>query len=121
MFTGITPFGGYNGDEDLGQMGTLSALMAIGLFDMDGGCSISPKYDITAPLFDKVTIQLNSTYYLGAPFVATTKNNAPKNCCIQSATINGKQWDFYQLPHGIFVKGGNLELEPGPNPNQAWG
>ena len=29
-FSDITPFGGYNGDEDQGQMGALSALMAIG-------------------------------------------------------------------------------------------
>jgi hypothetical protein len=57
----------------------------------------------------------------GSTLVITTKNNAPKNYYIESVTINGKQCNFYQLTHEIFVKGGNPELELGPDPNQAWG
>jgi putative alpha-1,2-mannosidase len=30
---------GYTGDEDQGQMGSYFVLMAMGLFEMDGGCS----------------------------------------------------------------------------------
>jgi predicted alpha-1,2-mannosidase len=120
-FSDITPFGGYNGDEDQGQMGALSALMAIGLFDMDGGASIKPKFDITAPLFDKITIQLNPAYYPGKTFVITTKNNRPENCYIQSARLNGKPWNSYQVPHEVFTKGGTLELDLGPKPNLEWG
>lgn len=120
-FSDITPDGGYNGDEDQGQMGALSALMAIGLFDMNGGASIKPRFDITAPLFDKVTIKLNSDYHPGGEFVITTKNNAPENVYIQSATLNGEPWTSCQLPHDLFVKGGTLELELGPKPNKAWG
>jgi putative alpha-1,2-mannosidase len=120
-FSDITPFGGYNGDEDQGQMGALSALMAIGLFDMDGGASLKPRFDLTAPLFDKVTIRLHPGYYPGKSFVITTKNNAPENCYIQSASLNGKPWSSFQLPHGIFTQGGTLELVLGPQPNMAWG
>jgi predicted alpha-1,2-mannosidase len=120
-FSDITPFGGYNGDEDQGQMGALSALMSIGLFDMDGGASIKPRYDITAPDFDKVTIHLNPGYYPGKTFVITTTNNRPENCYIQSAKLNGQPWNSYQLAHDILTKGGTLELELGPQPNKAWG
>lgn len=59
-FGDITPYGGYNGDEDQGQMGALGVLMAVGLFQMDGGASINSPYEITSPLFDNVTISLNS-------------------------------------------------------------
>jgi predicted alpha-1,2-mannosidase len=120
-FSDITPFGGYNGDEDQGQMGALSALMAIGLFDMDGGASIHPKFDLTAPVFDRITIQLNPAYHPGRTFVITTKNNRPENCYIQAARLNGEPWISYQLPHGIFSNGGILELDLGPKPNEAWG
>lgn len=120
-FSDITPDGGYNGDEDQGQMGALSALMAIGLFDMTGGASITPHFDLTAPLFDKVTIELNSDYHPGGTFVITTKNNSPENIYIQSATLNGESWSSFQLPHTEFIKGGTLELELGPEPNKDWG
>jgi len=121
VFTDITPFGGYNGDEDQGQMGALSALMAIGLFDMDGGCSVSPKYDITAPLFDKVTIQLDTAYCVGKTFVISTKNNRPENVYIQSARWNGQPWDSFQISHEMIAKGGTLELDLGPEPKTTWG
>ncbi len=120
-FSDISPYGGYNGDEDQGQLGALSALMAIGLFDMDGGASMKPKFDITAPLFDKVTIQLNPAYHAGKAFVITTKNNSPENCYIQSARLNDRPWNSYRLPHEALVEGGALELDLGPLPNKAWG
>ena len=41
-------------DEDQGQMGALSALMAIGLFEVTGGGLSRPVYDITSPIFRSV-------------------------------------------------------------------
>ena len=120
-FSDITPYGGYNGDEDQGQMGALSALMALGLFDMSGGAAQNPAYDLTAPVFDKITIKLNPDYHKGGEFVITTKNQSPENCYIQSAQFNGKEWNSFQIPHEEFVKGGSLELELGPEPNKSWG
>jgi putative alpha-1,2-mannosidase len=120
-FSDITPFGGYNGDEDQGQMGALSALLAIGLFDMDGGASRRPRYDLTAPLFDKVTIRLHPDYGPGRSFSITTRNNRPENVYIQSARVNGEPWNSFQLPHELLAKGGTLELELGPQPNRNWG
>ena len=120
-FSDISPDGGYNGDEDQGQMGALSALMAIGLFDMTGGADQNPKFDILAPVFDKVTIKLNPDYHDGGEFTITTKNQSPENRYIQSAKLNGKSWDSFLLPHSEFEKGGTLELNLGPEPNKAWG
>ena len=39
-FGDVSPYGGYNGDEDQGQMGALGVLMAMGLFQMDGGAAV---------------------------------------------------------------------------------
>lgn len=40
-YSDVTPYGGYRDDEDQGQMGALGVLMAIGLFEVDGGCAES--------------------------------------------------------------------------------
>lgn len=121
VFGDITPYGGYNGDEDQGQIGALGVLMAIGLFDVQGGASVDPHYEITSPLFDKITIQLDNRYYPGKKFVIKTKNNSPENIYIQSVRLNGKPLNTFHFPHKEFVKGGTLEIELGPSPNKQWG
>lgn len=120
-FSGADPYNGYNGDEDQGQMGALSALMAMGLFQFDGGSGTHPEYDITAPVFDKVTIHLSDTYYNGNTFTIKTKNQGTDNVYIQSAKWNGKRYHSSLLPHDELVKGGVLELKLGSKPNKKWG
>lgn len=121
VFGDITPYGGYNGDEDQGQMGALGVLMAIGLFDVQGGASTQPVYEITSPVFDKITISLDNRYYPGRQFVIETKNNSAGNIYIQKATLNGKPWNSFRLPHSELIRGGNLVLELGKTPNKSWG
>lgn len=117
----ITPYGGYRDDEDQGQMGALGVLMAIGLFEVDGGCAEKPVYEITSPVFDRVTIHLDNRYYPGKTFRIVTKNNSAKNMYIQSATLNGEKWNKYWFYHDDFAKGGVLELKMGPKANKQWG
>ncbi len=118
----ITPFGGYNGDEDQGQMGALGVLMAIGLFDVTGGAGLEPRYEITSPLFDRITIQLDPRYYPGKTFTITTRNIAPANVYIQSATLNGKPLTGrFWITHKELASGGVLDITLGPAPNKEWG
>jgi predicted alpha-1,2-mannosidase len=120
-YYGTGPVDGYPGDEDQGQMGAWFVMTALGLFQMDGGASTRPIYEITSPLFETATIHLDKNYYSGETFTIRAKNNSPENIYIQSATLNGtplnKPW-FY---HDELVKGGILILEMGPAPNEAWG
>lgn len=120
-YSDVTPYGGYRDDEDQGQMGALGVLMAIGLFEVDGGCAEKPFYEITSPLFDKVTIHLDNRYYSGKTFQIITKGNSPTNMYIQNASFNGKKWNKYWFYHEDFIKGGTLELELGATPNKKWG
>lgn len=121
-YGGITPELGYGGhDEDQGQMGGVSALMAIGLFNIIGTESQIPFYEITSPIFDKVTIALDNKYYSGKKFVIKTYNNSSENCYIQSAKLNGKPLDNFWFTHQQFAAGGTLELWLGNTPNKAWG
>jgi len=117
----ITPYDGYKGDEDQGQMGALGVLMAIGLFEVDGGASVNPYYEITSPFFDEITIHLNEDYYPGNRFVIRTENVNPENIFIQSVKLNDKVWDNCWFYHSELVKGGTLEIKLGQEPNKEWG
>ncbi len=122
LFSNTSPYGGYNGDEDQGQFGALSALMSIGLFDVQGGASINPVYEITTPLFEEITIKLDNRYYKGKNFKIKTINFSPENIYIQSAKLNGKELnDDFRFTHQEFANGGVLELQLGNVPNKNWG
>lgn len=118
----INPDKGYGGhDEDQGQMGGIGVLMAMGLFSLDGGSKLNPSYDITSPIFDEITIKLDSEYYKGRDFKIITHNNSKENSYIQRATWNGVEHNSFQLSHDAFSQGGILELWLGDTPNEEWG
>ncbi|MCD6333544.1 MAG: GH92 family glycosyl hydrolase [Bacteroidales bacterium] len=110
VFSGLSPYEGYRGDEDQGQMGALAVLMKIGLFQVDGGCTEDPVYQIGSPLFDRVEIELNPDYYPGKKFVIRSIRNSRENIYIQSLKLNGKEIRRYELQHSEIVGGGELVL-----------
>jgi predicted alpha-1,2-mannosidase len=116
-----TPFGGFGGDEDQGQMGALNALMAIGLFNVSGGCNAEPFYEISSPVFDRVTVHLDPRHRPGKTFVIETVNNGPGERYIQSAELNGKTLERPWFPRSEFVGGGSLRIVLGEKPNRDWG
>lgn len=121
-YGGITPDLGYGGhDEDQGQMGALSALMGMGLFSLQGNASATPVYEITSPIFDSVTIQLDPQYYKGKSFTIISHNNSKQNTYIQKVQLNGKELNDFWFTHHVFAQGGKLEIWLGNQPNKAWG
>ena len=120
-FSGITPSVGYNGDEDQGLMGSLNVLLKMGLFQMNGGTEENPSYQIGSPLFNKITIHLNSDYYKRDPFVIEANNNSQENIYINDAQFNGKPVLNYEISHQDITNGGtlNLEMKNTPKPNET--
>ncbi|HVK22740.1 MAG TPA: glycoside hydrolase domain-containing protein [Actinokineospora sp.] len=122
VYSAVTTTDGYgHHDEDQGQMGSLSALMAIGLFEVTGASLPQPVYDITSPIFDKITITLNPDYYDGETFTITTVNNSATNMYIQSAKLNGTTLNNAWFNHSTLAAGGTLELTMGATAKQTWG
>ena len=99
----------------------MHALFSIGLFQLTSGADADPFYEITTPLFDKVTIHLNNDYFPGETFVIETKNNSAQNVYIQSAKLNGAPLHNCWFYHKDFIKGGKLELVLSDKPNKKWG
>ncbi len=120
-FYDTSPYTGWAGEEDEGQLSAYFVLLSMGLFEMDGGCSIKPYYDVSGPLFKKITIHLDPEYYSGKTFVITTINNSEKNIYIQSAQLNGTPLSKPLLFNSDLVNGGELIFEMGPKPNSDWG
>jgi predicted alpha-1,2-mannosidase len=111
----------YLGDEDQGQMSAWFVMAAMGLFQMDGGCSVQPVYEIASPLFEKITIDLGNKYGRGKQFSIEAKNVSRKNKYIQSAVLNGKELKSFRFPVSELLKGGSLILQMGDKPNENWG
>lgn len=120
-FYDSSPYHGWEGEEDEGQLSALYVLMSMGLFEMDGGCSVTPYYDLSSPLFDKITVHLDKHYYGGNTFQIIAENNSAANVYIQSANLNGKPLLKPIVYHSELIKGGTLKLIMGPEPNKAWG
>ena len=110
-FSGLSPATGFNGDEDQGLMGSLSVLMKIGLFQMNGGTEENPNYQIGSPIFDEVIIKLNPDYYSNESFAIKTVNNSESNVYINRVKLNNKKVESYKLSHNDIIKGGELKLE----------
>jgi len=109
------------GDEDQGQMGAWYVMSAMGLFEMDGGASVNPIYEIGSPIFEKITIHLDTNYYSGKEFVIEAKNASHNNKYIQSAELDGERLAKPWFYHSQLVDGGSLVLKMGAEPNKKWG
>jgi predicted alpha-1,2-mannosidase len=109
---------GLVGNEDVGQMSAWYVLAASGLHPV---CPGDIRYEITSPVFNKITIRLDPKYASGKTFTIIAKNNSPQNIYIQSATLNGKPYTHCYIDHKQIATGGTLQLEMGPEPNKGWG
>ena len=91
----------------------------MGLFEMDGGVTANSELDITSPLFDKITIQLDNRYYPGKIFTIEVRNNSEKNCFIKTAYLNGKKLMSPRIPFSAIKNGGSLVYEMTDRPEQT--
>lgn len=109
---------GLVGNEDVGQMSAWYVLASTGFSPV---CPGETRYEITSPLFNKVSIALDPKYAKGKTFEFIAKNNSPENRYIQSAKLNGKPYNKCFIDHADIAAGGKLELVMGSQPNYQWG
>jgi len=109
---------GLVGNEDVGQMSAWYVLAASGLHPV---CPGDTRYEITSPVFGKITFKLDPKYASGKTFTVTAINNSPDNVYIQSAKLNGKPYKHCYVDFKDIASGGNLQLVMGSKPNYNWG
>ena len=109
---------GLVGNEDVGQMSAWYVLAATGLAQL---CPGDTRYEITSPVFSKITIQLDNKYTSGKKFTIIAHHNSSKNRYIQAGKLNGDSFNQCFLDYRQIASGGILELKMGPTPNKNWG
>lgn len=120
-YYGNDPYNGWQGDEDEGQMSSWFVMSSLGLFEMNGGVTDDPEFDLTSPLFRKMTIKLDKKYARGDEFTIIARNNSSKNIYIQSAKLNGTPLTSPKLKWKDVINGGKLVFIMGDKPNPEWG
>ena len=106
--------GGLSGNDDCGQMSAWYILSSLGFYSVTPGQNI---YVIGSPLFEKATVNLEN----GNKFVVKANNISTDNIYIQSATLDGEPYPNSYLRHEDIMKGAELVIEMGPEPNKEWG
>ncbi|HEA29114.1 MAG TPA: glycoside hydrolase family 92 protein [Leeuwenhoekiella sp.] len=104
---------GLSGNEDAGQMSAWYVFSAMGLYPMNPA---STTYEIGSPVFEKTTLNLPN----GNKFTIEAQDVSEANFYIQSAKLNGKDFDQTSIAHSEILKGGILKLVMGPEPNKKW-
>jgi predicted alpha-1,2-mannosidase len=105
---------GVPGDEDGGGMSAFVVFSAMGFYPVTPG---SPTYNIGSPLFNNIKIKLGN----GKTFEIEAKNGSNENKYIQSAILNGVEWNKPWFSHEDIAQGGKLELIMGNKANKNWG
>ena len=104
---------GLSGNEDCGQMSSWYVLSSLGLYSVTPGLDY---YSIGSPLFEKSTINLEN----GNIFVIKANNVSDKNFYIQSATLNGEEYNKSYITHSDITDSGEIIFEMGNTPSD-WG
>ncbi len=117
IFSSPAPDGGYHGDDDQGQLGALSALMSIGLFDVQGGVGENPDWELTSPFFDEIRIQHPGGHVLE---IQSTRTR-PGDSYIDAVTFNGREVREFRIPAAHLARGGKLEISLAHEPNRSRG
>jgi predicted alpha-1,2-mannosidase len=120
-YSKVSPYYGYNGDEDQGLMASLSVLMKLGLFQMTGGCDANPRYELGSTVFKKIFISLNPEYFKSTKLIIETRNNNAESPYIQSVLLNKRTLNKFYFNQYDINSGAHLILNMGPKPNKDWG
>lgn len=105
---------GVPGDEDGGGMSSFVVFSSMGFYPVTPGTA---SYNIGSPVFSRVTLDLGK----GRTFVVEADGCTNDNKYVQSARLNGRDWNKPWFGHGELSNGGKLELRMGNRPNKEWG
>ncbi len=102
-----TDHNGLPGNDDAG---TISAWLAFSMMGIYPDCAGTDYYQITSPVFDEITIHLDTDYYSGEEFSILTQHKTPGSVVIDSMILNNQPLQKPMLYHSDIVKGGTLKL-----------
>lgn len=108
---------GIPGNDDTGTMSAWAIFSMLGFYP---DCPGLPEYTLTAPTFDKVTIQLDTRYYPQKELVITTVRPTSDANYIKGIKVGGKAYKGFRISHDQWVNAGQVEfiLQERPSSSQ---
>ena len=98
---------GLAGNDDAATLSAWYVFNALGFYPIAG----TTKYELAAPLFDKAEMKLGA-----GTLTVIAENQGPKNCYVQSVSLNGTPLDRTCINHDEIANGGTLKFVLGPKP-----
>lgn len=93
--------GGLPGNEDTGTMSGWAVFNMMGFYPE---CPGKPDYTLTTPVFDKITINLDSKFYKSDPIVIKTIKPQDANAnYIKEVIVDGQKLSGYRITHEQLV------------------
>lgn len=105
---------GYCGDEDNGQTSAWYVFSALGFYPVTPAVD---QYVIGAPLFKKVTLNLEN----GKTITINAPKNSADNKYVQTLKYNGKPYSKNWLSHSTLLQGATLDFDMSETPNKERG
>jgi len=96
---------GLPGNDDTGTMSAWLVFSMMGIYPHSPG---EPIYTITKPVFDKITIELDNSYYTNKQLVIEKEKN--KSGTIQKILLNGKKHKSYFISHDDLINSNRLKI-----------
>ena len=96
---------GLPGNDDTGTMSAWLVYSMMGIYPISPG---SPNYAITTPMFDKITIQLDSKYYKKKELVIMREGKNKGK--INKILLDKNKHKSYFISHDKLVNGNNLRV-----------
>ncbi len=97
---------GLPGNDDCG---TLSAWVIYGMMGLYPVCPGNTDYAVSCPVFDEITISLDSEFYPGKS-ITLKKENTDNGQFVKSLKLNGKPLKGLFINHKDLVSGGELKF-----------
>jgi predicted alpha-1,2-mannosidase len=105
---------GYCGDEDNGQTSAWYVFSSMGFYPV---APATPEYVIGAPLFKKITVELEN----GNKIKITAPENSTENRYVRSIQLNGETYGKNYFSYEELQKGANIRFKLDHVPNEERG
>lgn len=99
---------GIPGNDDTGTMSAWAVFSMMGIYP---DCPGSPYYTVTSPVFDKVTLHLDSRYYPDGDITITADRSNATGKYIKSVSLGGKKLNSFRISHKELIKNRSLLLK----------
>lgn len=98
---------GIPGNDDAGTMSAWAVFNMMGFYP---DCPGQPYYTLTSPVFDRITIQLDTRYWGQKELVIETDRKVEEDIYIKNVTVNGISFKNYRISHNELINAGKISM-----------